>query len=200
MTESDVGDLRARRRRDTRREIHEAALDLFEARGVSATTIADIAELAGVSTRTFFRYFSSKEHAALPEEPGLAREIEVLEVDGGLSGVLSALDEMALRVMELSDLQGIAGRRRVRALLANEPALLGVAVAQEIELGARLRARLTELRPELDPLATRLIAEIAVAQWRTAWEAWSEQNQGENEGPAALYRRLPGLIREAVGA
>lgn len=59
-------DLRTRRKLQTEREIHRAALELFEQQGVRATTVPEIAARAGVSPRTFFRYFSTKEEAALP--------------------------------------------------------------------------------------------------------------------------------------
>ena len=45
--------LRERRRSQTRAEIAEAALDLFERQGVAATTVEDIAAAAGISPRTF---------------------------------------------------------------------------------------------------------------------------------------------------
>lgn len=50
-----------RRAYAVRRRLQEAALQLFGARGYEATTVADIADAADISERTFFRYFRSKE-------------------------------------------------------------------------------------------------------------------------------------------
>ncbi|MCV7205706.1 TetR family transcriptional regulator [Mycolicibacterium peregrinum] len=44
-----------------RNALLEAALDLFSAKGYDETTTDQIAESAGVSPRTFFRYFPTKE-------------------------------------------------------------------------------------------------------------------------------------------
>ena len=51
----------------TRRRLQEAALDLFEGVGFDAVTVDDIAESAGTSRRTFFRYFATKEDAAVAD-------------------------------------------------------------------------------------------------------------------------------------
>ena len=45
----------------TERALQQAALDLFAKNGYDATTTDEIAEKAGVSPRTFFRYFPTKE-------------------------------------------------------------------------------------------------------------------------------------------
>lgn len=44
----------------TRAEIERLSIDLFIARGFDETTIDDIAAEAGISRRTFFRYYASK--------------------------------------------------------------------------------------------------------------------------------------------
>jgi len=61
---SDVG-LRERKKAEARAALVEAALELFEQRGYSDVTIDQIAEQAGVSRRTYFRYFPTKEAVLL---------------------------------------------------------------------------------------------------------------------------------------
>src|SRR6478672_9053343 len=53
--------LRERKKRETRDALARAGLELFVERGYDATTLADIADAAGVSTRTIFAYFPGKE-------------------------------------------------------------------------------------------------------------------------------------------
>jgi AcrR family transcriptional regulator len=53
--------LRARAREAMRTEIAEIALALFVSRGFEQTTVDEIAEAAGLSRRSFFRYFPAKE-------------------------------------------------------------------------------------------------------------------------------------------
>lgn len=56
--------LRALKRQRVRADLIQAALQLFGAKGFDATTIEDVVAAAGVSRRTFFRYFGSKEDVA----------------------------------------------------------------------------------------------------------------------------------------
>jgi AcrR family transcriptional regulator len=53
--------LRDEHKARTKRSLREAALKLFASRGFDTTTIEEVAEQAGVSARTFFRYFPTKE-------------------------------------------------------------------------------------------------------------------------------------------
>ena len=64
MTETLV----ERRRRLLRDEIGMIAVDLFASRGFDAVTVDDIAEAAGISGRTFFRYFRSKDLVLLRDQ------------------------------------------------------------------------------------------------------------------------------------
>lgn len=57
--------LRERKRRETSERIIEKGLKLFVKNGYDATTLDAIAEAAGISRRTFFYYFKSKEDILL---------------------------------------------------------------------------------------------------------------------------------------
>lgn len=65
QTKQDVSEkpegLRERKRRETLQRISDAALELFLNKGFDATTLDEIAEAAGISRRTFFYYFASKD-------------------------------------------------------------------------------------------------------------------------------------------
>jgi AcrR family transcriptional regulator len=53
--------LRERKKQQTRQTIARVALELFAERGYDETTLADIADAAGVSPRTIFAYYEGKE-------------------------------------------------------------------------------------------------------------------------------------------
>lgn len=60
-----MSDLRARRHRATRGEIVEAGLRLFDEHGYDAVTMEQIASAAGVSRRTLYRHFPTKDRLLL---------------------------------------------------------------------------------------------------------------------------------------
>src|ERR1700755_2140875 len=45
---------------DAKGRLRAAAMELFDERGFESTAVADIAERAGLTERTFFRYFADK--------------------------------------------------------------------------------------------------------------------------------------------
>lgn len=57
--------LREKKKRETHRALHQAALRLVDQDGLDAVTAEQISAEAGVSARTFFNYFPTKEQAVL---------------------------------------------------------------------------------------------------------------------------------------
>jgi AcrR family transcriptional regulator len=53
--------LRSRKQQFVREAIFDAAIELFAAKGFDETTVEEVAQAAGVSRASFFRYFSSKD-------------------------------------------------------------------------------------------------------------------------------------------
>jgi AcrR family transcriptional regulator len=72
VTANEMG-LRQRKRQQTRQKLIIAAMRLFDKNGYEQTTVAEIASAAGVSTKTFFNYFASKDEVLFPH---LSRRIE----------------------------------------------------------------------------------------------------------------------------
>lgn len=75
MTTEHHPGLRERTRRAVRAEITEAAERLFVSRGYDATTIDDIAHEVGMSARSVFRYFPTKEDLVVGKFDGIAEAL-----------------------------------------------------------------------------------------------------------------------------
>ncbi len=67
MTPPEVESLQSRIRDRVRAEVAEAAVGLFLERGFDETTVDEICSVAGLSRRTFFRYFQGKEDVVVSE-------------------------------------------------------------------------------------------------------------------------------------
>jgi AcrR family transcriptional regulator len=77
--------LRERKKAQTRRAISDVATRLFMERGFEAVTVAEVAEAAGVSIKTVFNYFGSKEELFLDREAEV-RDAIVAAVAGRAEG------------------------------------------------------------------------------------------------------------------
>src|SRR5438045_2410727 len=67
--------VRERTRRTVRGELAQLAMDLFVENGYDETTIDDLAAAAGMSKRTFFRYFASKEDLVMGKYEVLGEQL-----------------------------------------------------------------------------------------------------------------------------
>src|ERR1044072_2134903 len=63
-----VAGLRERKKAETRRRISDIATGLFLTRGYANVTVAEVAEVAGVSKMTVFNYFATKEDLLLDRQ------------------------------------------------------------------------------------------------------------------------------------
>src|SRR5690349_15197148 len=90
--------------------LEEAAMALFEERGFEATTVADIAERAGLTKRTFFRYFGDKREVLFSgTEPLKERFVEAI---ADAPADAAPLDAIAAGLDAMADLfTGIGGDR-----------------------------------------------------------------------------------------
>lgn len=155
---------------DTRNRLSEAALALFEEKGFEATTVAEIAERAGLTKRTFFRYFSDKREVLFAG----TEEFEKTFVDGvrGASDSASPLEAIE------AGLEGVAGylqgRRefapRRQAVLDANPELQERERTKMAMLASAGSAALRD-RGVAEPAAT-LAGETGAVTLRTAFTEW----------------------------
>ena len=183
-----ISGLRERKRANTHARVHSAAMALFSHKGFEATTLDDIASAAGVSRRSLFHYFASKEDIVLSTKAGLGDLIEAAVARRPADEPLLAMAENALTDMA-SDFQG-PGPRALARLIHDTPALRSGDQAKYEALEGRL-ARAMAARKGLAPddLQTRVVATTAIGVLRVATGAWlaSDDERGpEVHGKAAF--------------
>ena len=177
LTDESCG-LRERKKRETRRALNLAALDLVEEKGFAAVTTEEIAARAGVSARTFFNYFPSKEAAVIGTT---AEELEgyaaSLEEDTEGESPLGSLRRILAGMLAPTSIDRELRARRRRILLGEPslaPALVGNNIRIENALTAALERRLgVRAGASLEP---RLTVAVAIAAVRACIE--HQQNGG----------------------
>jgi AcrR family transcriptional regulator len=132
--------LRARKKLLVRDVIEQVALTLFDQRGYEATTVEEIAAEVGISPRTFFRYFPSKEDVVFAHHAeGLALLRSVLDqrLRAG-SAVLPAIRAAALALQHDADRREME-RTRLQVIRVT-PALTARRYALSVEYEAAIVA------------------------------------------------------------
>lgn len=157
-------------------EIADEAVRLFAEHGVAATTAEDIASAAGVSTRTLWRYFRSKEECV---RPLLAAGIEMVTErlrahwrgDGSFAHAISSFDDPGMVAA-----QPIEALRDLVRLSRDEPGLRAVWLEAHFDaegVFADVIAEGTGRSPQ--DLAVRVEAGMLNAALRVAVEDWAVQ-------------------------
>lgn len=194
-TDAPTPGLRERRRRETLRELSDAALDLFEEQGVHGTTVDDIARRAGTSPRTFFRYYATKEAAVLPSTEDTESQITAV-ADAITRGepLIRAIESNWLTILtEFDDAPGEHARAlRFRRLVGAEPTLLALALRTEAEHADRLTdAAADATGPDADLLTIRAAVAATSLLVRLAFEEWATRaERGESLSVRATYLGL----------
>lgn len=134
--------MRERRKAETWLAIHEAAANLALERGLENATVEATAEAAGISPRTFFNYFATKDDAVLGIR---APRLDPALLDGfSLDGdVLGQVTRLLLAVFR-SALDG-ADRMRRHELIAKYPHLARRRKEVTVEAEELVRQALTEM-------------------------------------------------------
>jgi AcrR family transcriptional regulator len=174
--------LRERKKRQTREDLHRAALDLVEQRGFSAVTTEEIAARAGVSPRTFFNYYASKDGAVLGRSAQDLDELRQL-----LAG--RPMDERPLDTLRTVILAALAPasfdlelRAKRMKVLLNEPSLAPALVASNMRIQDALIEAFEARRGSTAPdLRTRLMVTTALAAVRACLEHHQAGGKGEIE-------------------
>jgi AcrR family transcriptional regulator len=168
---------------DARERLEAAALDLFVENGYEETTVAQIADRAGLNRATFFRHFADKREVLFGGEDVLAGlfadAIRAASPDATFTGCLRAAFAAAGGVM--TPQQRTKAVQRVLVVAANselqERGLLKHArIARSVS--AALRAR------GADELTARLGAEVGMLAFTIAVERWI---QPDNEKPFPFH-------------
>jgi AcrR family transcriptional regulator len=172
---------------DAQGRLGQAAMELYLERGFDQTTVADIAERAGLTERTFFRHFADKREVlfggqellhdcvtkAIAAVPDSTEPIEVM------AAALDAVTEMIGNRPEFS--------RQRQAVIAAHAALQERELIKLASLAAT-SAEALRGRGVPDPAAS-LTAEVGIAAFKVGFVCWVESDQ---------QRSLSGYVRDAL--
>ncbi len=151
--------------------LQRAALELYGERGFESTTVAEIAERAGLTERTFFRHFADKREVLFWGSASLQAFLTD-NVDNSCDS-LSPIDVIVDALCAAADVifeerRELAERRQ--AVIAANPELQE---REQVKLASLVSALADALRRRDvgDPTAS-LAAEAGIAVFKVAFDAW----------------------------
>lgn len=164
-----------------------AAVDLYAEQGYDATTVAQIAERAGVTKSTFFRYFPDKRELLVAGQEALSALLaegiaEAPATAGPLAAVAAGLERASSAMGPMNRELG----PRLKAAVAASAELQERDALKSVGLAAAMTAALTA-RGVGDPTA-QLAAELGVLAFKRGYAVWSEGDRDVDDelAPHAL--------------
>jgi AcrR family transcriptional regulator len=179
---------------DAAARLHAAALELFVERGFAETTVPQIAERAGLTTRSFFRYYIDKREVLFAGEDELPGVIERIFADAGpqltpLEVIRKGLIEaVAPRLEALRD-ELLIRRQIVRSddgLREREQRKLGIVHDAATEAFRRRG---------LSALDAEVAGRLSVAIYDTALQLWLDNERPIDAIVDQVTESLVGLTR-----
>jgi AcrR family transcriptional regulator len=177
--------LRERNRRQTLQRIAEVGVELFLAQGYEATTLDEIAAAAGISRRTFFYYFKSKDDILLTHIDAYADALKasVLEHSSGEA----PLEVVREALLKLSTRFQLPRTIAIARLIGQSEALRDSRQRGYLRREQVVYEALCELWPAKERRdRLRLVAMASIGALRIAVDAWLEQ---DGKRPLAKYLR-----------
>ena len=169
---------------DAEERLRAAAIELFLERGYENVTVAQIAERAGLTRRTFSRYFADKRDvlfAGSDQLPGALADA-MRRVDSTLAPFQAMLQALA-DVSEMLAERVAEHASQRREVIAASPELQERGHAKFAAVAAGLAAGLRERGA--DPSAAELFADVGVAIFRRGFDRWAAA-----PGEATLASRI----------
>jgi AcrR family transcriptional regulator len=188
---SNTSGLRELSRLAVRARIAEVAEELFVSQGFEATTVDEIADTVGMSQRTFFRYFASKEDAALVgferlSDDFLARLTARPPLEAEWDSLRRAFDVMVERCEDPERRRHATAMHRIAE---GSPTLLAAYLQRADRMQQRLVEALVARAAERGEAADELVLRAVVGAAFSCLQAVMSQASGE-EDAAEVGRRL----------
>ncbi|MFC0547423.1 TetR/AcrR family transcriptional regulator [Kutzneria chonburiensis] len=161
-----------------------AAVDLFTEQGYDATTVAQIAERAGVTKSTFFRHFPDKRELLVAGQESLSRLLA--EGIAEASETASPLEAVAAGLVKASTMMGPMNRElgpRLKAAVAASAELQERDALKSVSLAAAMTTALVA-RGVPDTTAA-LAGELGVLAFKRGYATWSDSGD-DDLAPHAL--------------
>ncbi|GAB3296097.1 TetR family transcriptional regulator [Epidermidibacterium keratini] len=185
--------LRDQKKLETRARLAQAAMTLVTERGYPHVTIADIADAAGVSRRTFSNYFSSKAECLI--------EINEAEAARVLPMILADTSDQPIGKRVASALADFSDSfwddcARLYRLREEEPEVLSALARAEVQHGAEFAADIVELSDGvIDPLRMRVTIAAVQAAVMACLGYWLDSGSpGGTRGLADLIEQTLSVV------
>ncbi|TSI17936.1 TetR/AcrR family transcriptional regulator [Brevibacterium aurantiacum] len=211
MRESEPESLRAKKARQTRHALHDAAITRVLDEGLECATVANIAADVGVSTRTFFNYYATKEDAIVGlDESNIDAKLvdDYVHSDSGVEDLAEDTARFVREVLLMGSMDPSLPARR-RKLFARYPELVSKrfdrAEALEELVAAHVLARLRFLGQEFSTeesawRSARMLTQLCRVPLNHAGQTLkrSPERIDEKSGTQPLFEESLGLFLKVL--